>query len=85
MPENREAWAFFQEILCWSGGGFTKIGVFEFGDFSGALDIVLKFKSYRFTEFEIDALYENLKIIRSAIYEVNAEKLEQTEKRGSQT
>ncbi|HUX54257.1 MAG TPA: hypothetical protein VMV56_07580 [Williamwhitmania sp.] len=74
MPENNKAWAFFQEITFWSGGGFYKDGTFDIGNISDGLRVVLIFRKYQLSEFEIDELYNDLKIIIASINEVNKEK-----------
>jgi len=77
MPENQEAWAFFEEIQFWSGGGFTKKGLFNFGNLSGGLEFFLEFRKVQMNEFELDDLYWKLKIIYSTINRVNADKMDQ--------
>lgn len=74
IPENEQAWAFFQEVFFWSQSGFTKDGLVEAGDTGSGLNIVLQFLEYQLTEYELYELYKKLKIIYSAIREVNNEK-----------
>lgn len=73
MPENKKAWAFFQEVIFWSGGGFYKDGFYDAGNIADGLRVVLQFKEYKLTEYEIDELYNDLKLIVWSIAKTNKE------------
>lgn len=82
MPENDQAWAFFQEVCFWAGAGFTQDNLFDVGNIADGLRVVLEFRTICLYEDEVEELYHQFKTIVAAVNKTN---VELAEKHGNKT